>query len=56
MQQNLNVHWDDVRGLRDCKTLLKEAIVYPIKYPSLFNGKLGSCKGVLLYGPPGTGT
>lgn len=55
MQQKLNVHWDDVKGLKNCKTLLKEAIFYPMKYPSLFSGKLGSCKGVLLYGPPGTG-
>lgn len=55
MQQNLNVHWDDIKGLKSCKALLKEAIVYPMKYPSLFKGKLGACKGVLLYGPPGTG-
>ncbi|KYN02750.1 Katanin p60 ATPase-containing subunit A-like 2 [Cyphomyrmex costatus] len=55
VQQNLNVHWDDVKGLKDCKLLLKEAILYPMKYPSLFNRRLGSCKGVLLYGPPGTG-
>ncbi|XP_032683538.1 katanin p60 ATPase-containing subunit A-like 2 [Odontomachus brunneus] len=55
VQQNLNVHWDDVKGLNFCKELLKEAIVYPMKYPSLFSGKLGACKGVLLYGPPGTG-
>jgi len=56
LQQDLNVHWNDVKGLKNCKTLLKEAIAYPIKYPSLFNKKLNSCKGVLLYGPPGTGT
>ncbi|XP_026829023.1 katanin p60 ATPase-containing subunit A-like 2 [Ooceraea biroi] len=55
VQQNLNVHWEDVKGLKNCKTLLKEAIIYPMKYPSLFSGKLDSCKGVLLYGPPGTG-
>ncbi|XP_014483332.1 PREDICTED: katanin p60 ATPase-containing subunit A-like 2 [Dinoponera quadriceps] len=55
VQQNLNVHWDDVKGLKFCKALLKEAIVYPMKYPTLFSGKLGACKGVLLYGPPGTG-
>jgi len=55
VQQNLNVHWDDVKGLKDCKMLLKEAILYPMKYPSLFNKRFGFCKGVLLYGPPGTG-
>jgi len=56
VQQNLNVHWDDVKGLKDCKMLLKAAIFYLMKYPSLFNGKLDSCKGVLLYSPPGTDT
>ncbi|XP_008208599.1 katanin p60 ATPase-containing subunit A-like 2 isoform X2 [Nasonia vitripennis] len=52
---NLNVHWDDVKGLENCKDLLKEAAVYPLKYPCMFNEKLTPWKGVLLYGPPGTG-
>ncbi|XP_043500924.1 katanin p60 ATPase-containing subunit A-like 2 [Polistes fuscatus] len=53
--RDLNVHWKDIKGLNKCKMLLKEATVYPIKYPALFNEKLGPWKGVLLYGPPGTG-
>ncbi|KAJ8673618.1 hypothetical protein QAD02_004880 [Eretmocerus hayati] len=52
---NLNVHWDDVKGLDNCKSLLKEAAVYPIKYPCMFNERLTPWRGVLLYGPPGTG-
>lgn len=52
---NLNVRWDDVKGLQDCKNLLKEAAVYPFKYPCMFNDRLTPWKGVLLYGPPGTG-
>ncbi|XP_023246719.1 katanin p60 ATPase-containing subunit A-like 2 [Copidosoma floridanum] len=52
---NLNVHWNDVKGLDSCKNLLKEAAVYPIKYPCMFNERLTPWKGVLLYGPPGTG-
>ncbi|XP_076483669.1 katanin p60 ATPase-containing subunit A-like 2 [Bombus vancouverensis nearcticus] len=29
----LNVHWDDVIGLEECKTAVKEAVVYALKYP-----------------------
>ncbi|XP_049593798.1 katanin p60 ATPase-containing subunit A-like 2 isoform X1 [Syngnathus scovelli] len=50
-----NVKWDDIIGLEDAKRLVKEAIVYPIKYPQLFKGLLAPWKGLLLYGPPGTG-
>lgn len=53
--QNPNVTWDDIIGLDDAKRLLKEAVVYPIKYPQLFQGILSPWKGVLLFGPPGTG-
>lgn len=53
--KNLNVHWDDVKGLDECKTQLKEATVYPLKYPTLFSGNVAPWKGILLYGPPGTG-
>ncbi|CAL7945345.1 unnamed protein product [Xylocopa violacea] len=52
---NLNVHWDDVKGLNDCKTAIEEAVVYPLKYPIFFNGVFSPWKGILLYGPPGTG-
>ncbi|XP_043259680.1 katanin p60 ATPase-containing subunit A-like 2 [Colletes gigas] len=52
---NLNVHWDDVKGLGGCKTVIKEAVVYPLKYPFFFNEKFSPWKGILLYGPPGTG-
>jgi katanin p60 ATPase-containing subunit A1 len=53
--QNPNVHWDDIIGLDAAKRLVKEAVVYPIKYPQLFTGILAPWKGLLLYGPPGTG-
>ncbi|KAK3550317.1 hypothetical protein QTP86_024314 [Hemibagrus guttatus] len=52
---NPNVHWDDIIGLEAAKRLVKEAVVYPIKYPELFTGILSPWKGLLLYGPPGTG-
>ncbi|PVD19895.1 hypothetical protein C0Q70_20389 [Pomacea canaliculata] len=53
--QNPNVKWDDIIGLDEAKRLMKESVVYPVKYPQLFQGILSPWKGVLLYGPPGTG-
>ncbi|XP_054286858.1 katanin p60 ATPase-containing subunit A-like 2 [Macrosteles quadrilineatus] len=53
--QDLNVRWEDIMGLESAKRLLKEAVVYPTKYPELFTGILAPWKGLLLYGPPGTG-
>ncbi|KAA0183419.1 Katanin p60 ATPase containing subunit [Fasciolopsis buskii] len=53
--QNPNVRWDDIIGLSSAKRLVKEAVVYPIKYPQMFAGILSPWKGLLLYGPPGTG-
>nr|XP_006817524.1 PREDICTED: katanin p60 ATPase-containing subunit A-like 2-like [Saccoglossus kowalevskii] len=53
--QNPDVRWNDIIGLDAAKRLVKEAVVYPIKYPQLFTGILSPWKGLLLYGPPGTG-
>ncbi|CAD5121466.1 unnamed protein product [Dimorphilus gyrociliatus] len=50
-----NVRWNDIIGLDSAKSLVKEAVVYPIRYPQLFTGILSPWKGLLLYGPPGTG-
>lgn len=50
-----NVKWSDVAGLHVAKSLLKEAVLLPIKFPHLFVGKRKPWKGILLYGPPGTG-
>jgi len=33
---NPNVNFDDIVGLHDCKRLLKEAIMLPLKYPHFF--------------------
>lgn len=52
---DLNVKWSDIIGLNHAKKLMKEAVIYPIKYPSLFTGILTPWKGILLYGPPGNG-
>eukprot|EP01028_Stygiella_incarcerata_P002895 TRINITY_DN1553_c0_g1_i2.p1 TRINITY_DN1553_c0_g1~~TRINITY_DN1553_c0_g1_i2.p1 ORF type:complete len:211 (+),score=50.49 TRINITY_DN1553_c0_g1_i2:222-854(+) len=54
---NPSVRWDDIAGCEDAKQLLKEAVVFPIRYPELFQGSkiMTPWKGVLLFGPPGTG-
>ncbi|XP_067142433.1 katanin p60 ATPase-containing subunit A-like 2 isoform X2 [Centruroides vittatus] len=53
--ENPNVKWENIVGLNSAKNLIKEAVVYPIKYPELFSGLLSPWKGLLLFGPPGTG-
>ena len=51
-----NIRFKDVAGLEGVKEQIKEAIVYPFKYPDeykYFGVKGGG--GILLYGPPGCG-
>ncbi|BBN04613.1 katanin p60 ATPase-containing subunit A1 [Marchantia polymorpha subsp. ruderalis] len=50
-----DVRWDSIKGLENAKRLMKEAVVMPIKYPQYFKGLLSPWKGILLFGPPGTG-
>lgn len=45
-----NVKWEDVAGLKIAKQTLKEAIIFPTKFPDIFVGLRKPWKGILLYG------
>jgi transitional endoplasmic reticulum ATPase len=50
------VKWTDIGGLEDAKQNLKEVVEWPLEHPEAFD-RIGikPPKGVLLYGPPGSG-
>ncbi|XP_034231525.1 peroxisome biogenesis factor 1 [Thrips palmi] len=56
LQKSVAFGWDDIGGLEDVKTELKEVFEWPVMYPELFkNSPLRQQSGLLLYGAPGTG-
>ncbi|GMM37270.1 putative AAA family ATPase [Saccharomycopsis crataegensis] len=55
VDQGDEVHWEDIAGLEVAKNSLKEAVVYPFLRPDLFSGLREPTRGMLLFGPPGTG-
>jgi AAA+ superfamily predicted ATPase len=55
MQTHADVSWDQIAALHDAKRLLRECCVMPLLMPELFTGLREPWKGVLLFGPPGTG-
>lgn len=55
MDHSPGVRWTDIAGLADGKRVLEEAAVLPLMMPEYFTGIRKPVKGVLLFGPPGTG-
>lgn len=55
--QDIGVSYDMIGGLSEVKELLRQSITYPLKFPHLYNEGIAreAVKGVLLFGPPGTG-
>ncbi|KAK4788210.1 hypothetical protein SAY86_019529 [Trapa natans] len=54
---DIGVSFDDIGALENVKDTLKELVMLPLQRPELFSkGQLTKpCKGILLFGPPGTG-
>ncbi len=51
------VNWEDIGAHEEVKQILKDVVILPLRRPEFFRkGILSkSCKGILLFGPPGTG-
>lgn len=50
------VRFEDISGLNFAKKTVQELICWPMKAPDLFTGLRCLPRGILLFGPPGTGT
>ena len=54
--KNTNVTFKDILGCAAAIEIIKEAVVIPMKFPTLFKKMNAKCSnGMILYGPPGTG-
>lgn len=49
------INWEDIAGLKLAKSVIQEAVVWPMMRPDIFTGLRRPPKGILLFGPPGTG-
>ena len=47
--------WNDIAGLDFVNKTVKEIVVFPLLRPDIFTGLRSPPKGILLFGPPGTG-
>jgi hypothetical protein len=50
-----HARWTDIAGLSEAKRVLEEATVLPMIMPEFFTGIRRPVKGVMMFGPPGTG-
>ncbi|KAI8545265.1 hypothetical protein RHMOL_Rhmol07G0028000 [Rhododendron molle] len=50
-----SVKWEDIAGLEKAKQALMEMVILPTKRRDLFTGLRRPARGLLLFGPPGTG-
>uniref|UniRef100_A0A1A9UX84 AAA+ ATPase domain-containing protein n=1 Tax=Glossina austeni TaxID=7395 RepID=A0A1A9UX84_GLOAU len=50
-----SIDWCDIAGLDYAKSIIKEAVVYPLLRPDIYTGLRRPPRGILLFGPPGTG-
>ena len=55
MITNPGVKFSDIVGMKDLKQIVYEIIIIPTIRPDLFTGVLKPQRGILLFGPPGTG-
>ncbi|KAK9272382.1 hypothetical protein L1049_002753 [Liquidambar formosana] len=55
MERDPNVRWDDIAGLEHAKKCVTEMVIWPLLRPDIFKGCRSPGRGLLLFGPPGTG-
>eukprot|EP00611_Tribonema_gayanum_P019555 TRINITY_DN340_c1_g1_i2.p1 TRINITY_DN340_c1_g1~~TRINITY_DN340_c1_g1_i2.p1 ORF type:complete len:546 (+),score=216.58 TRINITY_DN340_c1_g1_i2:199-1638(+) len=57
LPKDIGVTYSMIGGLKEAKELLRQSITYPLKFPHLYSEGIAreAVKGVLLFGPPGTG-
>ncbi|XP_028963471.2 ATPase family AAA domain-containing protein FIGL1 isoform X1 [Malus sylvestris] len=55
MDKDPNVRWNDIAGLEHAKKCVTEMVIWPLLRPDIFKGCRSPGKGLLLFGPPGTG-
>lgn len=57
MTVDLKLQWESIGGLDHHIRSLKEMVLFPLIYPEVFEKfSITPPKGVLFYGPPGTGS
>ncbi len=55
LEESQNVKWEDIGGYQKEKEEIKEALIFPFKFPQLFKGKRKPYKSILLFGSEGNG-